>query len=62
MSINETTRLALLQLATTILIQREYAVVTTEKVVEEAAKLEAFVAQRPRQKPAKTQFLTEDTK
>lgn len=65
MSLNEHTRLSLLHLAHEIVHNRACrsdGVVTTEKVVEEAEKLERFVAQRPKKAEAKAEFLTETTK
>ena len=65
MSLNEHTRLSLLHLAYDILHNRATAtngVVTAEKVVEEAEKLERFVAQHPKKVGEKAVFLTETTK
>ena len=65
MSLNEQTRLSLLHLAHEIVHNRSInngAVVTTEKVVEEAEKLERFVSQRPKKAAAKAEFLTETPK
>lgn len=59
MSLSEQTRLTLLRLAYDILILRPGAILTTEKVVEEAEKLERFAENKPAKKQDKAVFLSE---
>jgi hypothetical protein len=58
---DEAVRLSTLNLAYTILLNRNpTAPITTEKVVEEAEKLERFIDRKPKPKGKKAEFLVEE--